>query len=362
MCLVGFDLHVFNNFFFFSFSLVFLTLASFLAITITCIARSAPHYEPSVRVWGTFLNDSGWSSGGVAFLTGLVTPNYMYAGIDGALHLAEECIDAAIVVPRALMSTLLIGFITSFAFMIAMLYCTSDLEAVVASRTGYARYFLENHYDTRLRRFLTFRVPIYEMWRQATQSDTAATVFVVLLCCAATFALIGAQQTASRLTWSLARDRALVGSHWLSQINSHCQVPIWGLIFNFSIMFIIGCIYLGSSSAFNAFIGTGLVLQHISYALPAALLLYRNRSEAWLSKERSFRLPGVIGFTVNIITICFAFLVLIFYDFPTAIPVSGSSMNYTAAVLGVMALCGILNWAIYARKKYHGPRLLESNE
>lgn len=117
--------------------IVFVTLASFLVITITCVAKSAPHYEPSVNVWGTFLNGSGWSSGGVAFLTGLVTPNYMYAGIDGALHLAEECIDAAIVVPRALMSTLIIGFVTSFAFMIAMLYCTSDLDAVVASSTGY---------------------------------------------------------------------------------------------------------------------------------------------------------------------------------------------------------------------------------
>lgn len=199
------------------------------------------------------------------------------------------------------------------------------------------------------------------MWRQATQSNTAATIFMALLCCAATFALIGAQQTASRLTWSLARDRAIIGSHWLGQINSQCQVPVWGLVFNFAIMFIIGCIYLGSSSAFNAFIGSGLVLQHISYAFPAALLLYRKRSETWLPRERSFRLPGFSGFVVNIITICFAILVLIFYDFPTTIPVSGSSMNYTVAVLAVMALFGIINWVIYARKKYYGPRLLQSS-
>lgn len=338
-----------------------MTLASFLVILITCIARSSPQYEPSVNVWATFLNGSGWKSGGVAFLTGLVTPNYMYAGIDGALHLAEECIDAATVVPRALMSTLIIGFITSFAFMIAMLYCTSDLDAVVASNTGYVHLFLGLVMDL-LQLISSCRVPIYEMWRQATRSNTAATVFVVLLCCAATFALIGAQQTASRLTWSLARDRAIIGSQWLSQIHRQCQVPVWGLVFNFAIMFIIGCIYLGSSSAFNAFIGTGLVLQHISYAFPAALLLYRKRSETWLPRKRSFRLPGFCGFAVNITTICFAILVLVFYDFPTVIPVSGSNMNYTAAVLGIMAICGVINWAIYARKRYNGPRLLQSSE
>lgn len=113
-----------------------MTIASFLVIVITCVARSSPNYEPSKAVWATFLNDSGWSSGGVAFLTGLVTPNYMYAGIDGALHLAEECKNASTVVPRALMSTLSIGFVTSFSFMIAMLYCTNDLDAVVSSKTG----------------------------------------------------------------------------------------------------------------------------------------------------------------------------------------------------------------------------------
>lgn len=170
-------------------------------------------------------------------------------------------------------------------------------------------------------------VPIYEMWYQATRSGTAATVFVILLCCAAVFALIGAQQTASRLTWSLARDRAIIGSNLLKQIHPALEVPVWSLIFNFVIMFIIGCIYLGSSSAFNAFIGSGLVLQHISYAFPAALLMYRMRSEEWLPASRSFRLPSWVGWTANAITVGFALLVLIFYDFPPVVPVTGSNMS-----------------------------------
>lgn len=116
---------------------VFVTIATFFIITITCVARSSSNYQSSSSVWATFINDSGWSSGGIAFLTGLVTPNYMYAGIDGALHLAEECVNASTVVPRALMSTLIIGFVTSFFFVIAMLYCTSDLATIATSNTGY---------------------------------------------------------------------------------------------------------------------------------------------------------------------------------------------------------------------------------
>lgn len=97
---------------------------------------------------------------------------------------------------------------------------------------------------------------MFEIWRQATRSDVAATVFLVLLLLAAIFALNATQQTASRLTWSFARDDALFGSRWLGKINEKQQVPIAALLFNFVIMFIIGCIYLGSTSAFNAFIST----------------------------------------------------------------------------------------------------------
>lgn len=303
---------------------VLITLASFLVITITCLSRSSGKFEPSANVWATFLNDSGWSSGGVAFLTGLVSPNYMYAGIDGALHLAEDCTNAATAVPWALVSTLTIGFATSFAFMIAMLYCTHDLQAVVESSTGSVFSPLIGIQTEQL---ICCSIPIFEIWRQATESPAAATVFVVLVCFAATFALIGAQETASRLTWSLARDDALLGSKWMGKMHDRLDVPVWAIIFNASVVFIIGCIYLGSSSAFNAFIGTGLILQHVSYAFPALLLLYRGRASSWLPESRKFRLPGPVGWTVNLTTVCLAIVVLVFYNFPTVMPVTGSNMS-----------------------------------
>jgi choline transport protein len=115
---------------------VFVSISTFVVLVITSLARTSPSFQPAEVVWTTFLNDSGWVDG-IAFLTGLVNPNYMYAGIDGAIHLAEECKDAAVVVPRALMSTITIGFVTSFIFAIVMVYCTNNLEAVVSTPTGY---------------------------------------------------------------------------------------------------------------------------------------------------------------------------------------------------------------------------------
>ena len=98
---------------------VVVSLTSFLVILITCLSRT-PQMQTTEFVWTALINESGWSSNGIAFLTGLINPNYVYAGIDGAIHLAEECSNASMAVPFALMSTLSIGFITSFAFVIAM--------------------------------------------------------------------------------------------------------------------------------------------------------------------------------------------------------------------------------------------------
>jgi choline transport protein len=152
-------------------------------------------------------------------------------------------------------------------------------------------------------------------------------VFLVFLLLMAFFALNGTHQTASRLTWSFARDNAMVGSRWLNQIDRRQDVPIFALIFNFAVMFVIGCVYLGSTSAFNAFIGTGLILQHVTYAIPAALLMFRKRSSVWLPNARYFKLPSFLGWTANITTVFVAVFVLVFYTFPVAMPVTGSNMS-----------------------------------
>lgn len=84
-------------------------------------------------MWREFVNTSGWSSDGVVFLTGLVNPNFIFSGLDGAIHLAEECTNAAVAVPRALVSTVVIGFVTALVFAIAMCYSYHDFAAVLAS-------------------------------------------------------------------------------------------------------------------------------------------------------------------------------------------------------------------------------------
>jgi choline transport protein len=91
----------------------------------------------------------------------------------------------------------------------------------------------------------------------------------------------------------------------------------WALLANAAAIFAIGCVYLGSTTAFDAIIGCGLVLQHITYAVPAGLLaLHHRRSADVLPRKRSFALPNVVGYFANAVTVAMAVLELMFYNFP----------------------------------------------
>ncbi|OTA24033.1 hypothetical protein BTJ68_13262 [Hortaea werneckii EXF-2000] len=170
-----------------------------IGLTITCLAFA--DFRSSDYVWTTFESQTGWPAG-VTFLTGWSTPCFMYAGIDGTLHLAEKCTDPVRVVHRALLSTVLIGFLTAFGFAIAMCYSINDLLSL-----------------------LNTTMPIYALWRQATGSATASTIFLIALMLVVFFVVNAVQQTASHLIWTLGRDNGLLFSNRIGTMHPTLHVP-----------------------------------------------------------------------------------------------------------------------------------------
>ena len=112
-----------------------LSILSFFIVIIVCLAMSR-RKQPSTYVWSTFIHESGWDNAGIAFLTGLVNPNYAFAGLDGPLHLSEDSFNPARTVPQSMISSIIVGFVTAFAFTVAMLYCITDASTLLDSRTG----------------------------------------------------------------------------------------------------------------------------------------------------------------------------------------------------------------------------------
>ncbi|XHG02048.1 hypothetical protein AWENTII_005411 [Aspergillus wentii] len=314
-----------------------LSIATFLAITITCPARSAAHTTiNSTSIWGHLANGSGGWPDGIAFLTGLSTPQFMLSGLDATLHLAEECLEPERIVPKAVMVTVTVGFFTAFPMSVAVLYSYGDVESSLDTPTGF---------------------PIYFIWEKATNSPVAGTAFMAGLFVVSCVALNAVHQTASRLTWSFARDEALFFSSRLLSIHPSLGVPVYALILNGILVLLIGIVYVCSTTAFNAFISSTVIVAQISYAIPAALLLYRSRSAHYLPPNRPFRVPSLVGYIANTVCIIWAVIITVFFCFPTLFPVTGGNMNYTSVVLVIMLILGVLNWFTHAKRHYHGPRL-----
>lgn len=120
----------------------------------------------------------------------------------------------------------------------------------------------------------------------------------------------------------------------MSRIHPRWDVPVCALLVNCGCVFLLGCVNLGSTTAFNALVSTGLILQQVSFAFPAALLLYHRVSgsfdEVMPRSRASFRLPVGVGALANILTIVLALISLIFYDFPTVLPATAANMSQSA--------------------------------
>jgi choline transport protein len=119
-----------------------LTIVLFAVSIFTTLGRSTSKQSHDF-VWITFVNLTGWDEG-FAFLYGLLVPCFMYCGLDGALHVAEECPNPKKTVPKVLLMTVGIGFATAFVFTVVMAYCITSFIEVYFTSTGYVPLFFHN--------------------------------------------------------------------------------------------------------------------------------------------------------------------------------------------------------------------------
>lgn len=110
-------------------------LAAFVGILVPLVYL-APHGTAS-DVFAQFLQRGGYESKGVTFLVGIVTTNLAMLGADGAVHMSEEIHNSTTVVPWVMVGSIAINGALGFGMLIAVLFCIGDIDAALASPTGY---------------------------------------------------------------------------------------------------------------------------------------------------------------------------------------------------------------------------------
>ena len=139
--------------------------------------------------------------------------------------------------------------------MITLLFCIGDLETVLDTDTGY---------------------PFIQLFHDSVGSVAGASVMVAIVLILTWSCAIGITTTASRMTWSFARDRGTPFSKTLSKVDPRTQVPVVAVLAVCGFSALLSLIYIGSPTAFNDVISLTITGFYGSYFLPAAFLLYHR--------------------------------------------------------------------------------------
>lgn len=311
---------------------LYTSLTSFAVITIVILAKSSGDFQPAHFVFKDFENGTGWLSAGIAFIVGLINPNWSFSCLDAATHLAEETLTPETDIPKAIIGTVIIGFVTSFTYSVAMFFSIKNLDDILASTTG---------------------VPILDIFYQVLNNRAGAIVLEVLILLTAIGCNIASHTWQARLCWSFARDEGLPGSRYWNKVNKKTGVPVNAHLMSCAWCAVIGCIYMGSTTAYNAMVIGCIIFLLLSYSVPVIFLLIKGRDNI---RHGPFWL-GKIGLFCNCVVLFWTAFTTIFYSFPAVMPVTAGNMNYVSVVIAVFAIYCVVYWFARAKGKFKTPEI-----
>jgi choline transport protein len=265
--------------------------------------------------------------------------------------MSEEIRNAALVIPRSLLTGLAINGALGFAMVIVVLYCLAawDLDAALAENPAY---------------------PFMAIFRHAVGSTAGAAAMsslMVIMCFTATTGCIA---STSRLYWAFARDRGLPGWRILMKTSPRTSIPLYAVLTSIVIAIILSLVNIGDATAFNGVISISIAGLFGSYLMAALLLLHRRlRGEI---REPSpddrltntvdssliwgpWRLRGLLGIINNAFSCVYLSFIFFFSFWPANREVTPETMNWAILVFGAVVSFSVLYYMAWARRVYSGP-------
>ncbi|KAF6840313.1 Choline transport protein 6 [Colletotrichum plurivorum] len=304
----------------------------FIAILAVLLAM-APKNTASF-VFTEFVNSSGWDNDGVSWLVGLISAVYPYLGYDAACHLAEEMPNASRDVPLAMVGSVLVNGLMGLAYGTVLLFSTGPLDTLLSTPTGY---------------------PFMQIFLDVTKSRAGATVMSLIIICTAIAATVAGITSTSRTLWAFARDRATPFDRQLSRVDKQHQIPMCSVVVVTVLQMVLGFIYLGNTTAFNAILSMAIIGMYSSYIAPIAYMMAYGRKNLSLSEYGPFKLGPVLGPVLNVISLVWMVVVIVFSTFPSAMPVTPQNMNYSTVVMVGWLAFGVVYYYTFGRDKFKVP-------
>ncbi|KAI1091738.1 amino acid transporter [Rostrohypoxylon terebratum] len=308
---------------------IFWTFAGVLAIMVCVLAIAKEGRHDAKWVFGHFEANSGWTPGW-SFVVGLLHAAYATSSTGMIISMCEEVQQPATQVPKAMVLTVCLNTIAGLMFMIPLVFVLPDIQDLIL-----------------------LAQPVPAIVKAAIGNSGGAFGLLIPLLVLAMICGIGCTTATSRCIYAFARDGAIPGSKWWKVIDHRLDdVPLNAMMLSMVVQIILGVIYFGSSAAFNAFSGVGVIALTASYAAPIVVSMLNGRQTV---NTASFCL-GKFGWFCNIVSVCWSLLAIPLFCMPTTVPVvDPTTMNYASVVfVGFTAISA--GWYVaWGRKNYVGP-------
>ncbi|KAI0158028.1 amino acid transporter [Hypoxylon sp. FL1284] len=308
---------------------IFWTFAGVIAIVVCVLAIAKEGCRDAAYVFGHFEVNSGWTPGW-SFFVGLLHAAYATSSTGMIISMCEEVRAPATQVPKAMVLTICINTVAGLLFMIPLVFVLPDIQGLIV-----------------------LAQPVPAIVKSAVGNSGGAFGLLIPLLVLAIICGIGCTTAASRCVYAFARDGAIPGSHWWKQINHKLDdVPLNAMMLSMVVQIVLGAIYFGSSAAFNAFSGVGVIALTASYATPIIVSMMEGRKTV---RTGSFYL-GSLGWFCNIVATCWSLLAIPLFCMPTTVPVTDpTTMNYASVVFVGFTTISAGWYLAWGRKHYTGP-------
>ncbi|PFH62678.1 hypothetical protein XA68_12549 [Ophiocordyceps unilateralis] len=307
-----------------------LFVAFVVALPVAVATRPGRHFQPASFVFAGWINRTGWPDG-VTWFVGLVQSAYGLTAFDSVIHMAEEIPAPRRNVPRTMWLAVASGAVSGFVFMVVCLFCIQDVDRILSPTSGF---------------------PFIEI-SQSTLGRNAAAVLIGLFILNGLGQGFGILTSASRLTWSFARDGGLPLSQYWAHVDPRWRVPARALWLQASLIGLVGLLYLFASTVLQAVLSVSTIALTLSYAMPIAALLLAGRGAL---PSGQFRLGPRLGPIANGVSLVYCAITTVFFFFPGSPNPSPGDMNYAIAVFGVMVVVALAFWLLEGPRKRQSRR------
>lgn len=225
-------------------------------------SRGLPRFSPSSEVWGDIYEGTSFPAG-VSVLMSFIGVIWTMSGYDSAFHLAEECANANMASPRAIVLTSATGGVFGWFLQLVVAYTVVDIDSVLDSDLGqpFAAYLMQC----------------------MPQKITLAILSLTII---AGFAMgQGCMIAASRVTFAYARDECFPLSQYWRVVNKRTLTPVNAVWFNCFIGILLLLLIFGGELAVGALFSIGAIAAFVAFTTPIFIRVFfvgnRFRAGPW---------------------------------------------------------------------------------